>query len=368
MKNQTFKLNSVLLAFSAAFVLGACGGGGGGGSDSGSANNGGSNNGGNNGGGPVSTCANGATDYPNCTVLPLQTSVPTPTYLPNSVELQAFTEINAVRQKLGLGLWAQSKALDTAAKNHVNYIVVNLPTDSSAYAHLEKQGNTGFTGAGPGDRAKFAGYPGFAGEVIGGPNAVYKLSPTFDLLNTIGHAQLLFDQCSTDIGIAYLPMIYQGLSLDPTVYNNGSKNNNLGVTLCQKNKDDFWFTYPFDGQVNVPLAMTPEKPNPIPDIVKDQFGGDDWYNGTSAPIIIGFERSKSIDAISATVTEVPSNTVLPMRLLWWQSTTYPNPYKDKYIAFLVGYKPFKSQTKYQVTYNATVSGMSLSRTATFTTK
>lgn len=368
MKNPTFKLNSVLLAFSTAFVLGACGGGGGGGSDSGSANNGGSNNGGNNGGGPVSTCANGATDYPNCTVLPLQTSVPTPTYLPNSVELQAFTEINAVRQKLGLGLWAQSKELDTAAKNHVNYIVVNLPTDSSAYGHLEKQGNSGFTGAGPGDRAKFAGYQGTAGENIGSTNKVYGLSAAFDLFNTVGHAQGLFDQCSTDIGIGYSSLNYQGYNLDPFVFNNGAKSNSAGITLCQKNSSNFSFVYPYDGQANIALSMTPEAPNPIPDLVKDQFGNNDWYNGTSAPIIIGFERSKSIDAISATVTEVPSNTVLPMRLLWWQSSTYPNPYKDKYIAFLVGYKPFKSQTKYQVTYNATVSGLNFSKTVTFTTK
>lgn len=367
MKYQTFKLNSVLLACSTAFVMAACGGGGGG-SDAGSANNGGTNNGGNNGGGAVSTCANGATDYPNCTVLPLQTSVPTPTYLPNSVELQAFTEINAVRQKLGLGLWAQSKALDTAARNHVNYIVVNLPTDSSAYGHLEKQGNSGFTGAGPGDRAKFAGYPGNAGEVVASPSKVNQLSHVFTLLNTVGHAQLLFDQCTADVGIGYLPLYFQNSSVDPIVINNGSKNTALGVSVCQKNQDNFSYVYPYEGATNVPIFMNPENPNPIPDLPRDQFGGEDWFNGTSAPIIIGFERTKTIESITASVTEVPSNTVLPMRLLWWQSSTYPNPYKDKYIAFLVGYKPFKSQTKYQVLYNATVSGISHSKTFSFITK
>lgn len=364
MKYQTFKRNSVLLACSTVFALAACGGG----SDAGSANNGGTNNGGNNGGGPVSTCANGATDYPNCTVLPLQTSVPAPTYLPNSVELQAFNEVNAVRQKLGLGLWAQSKELDTAAKNHVNYISMNMPNDLSAYGHNEIQGKSGFTGGGPGDRARFAGFTGNAGEVISSPNTVYGLSYSYNLLNTVGHAQLLLDQCATHFGIGYLQFSAQGSKVDPVVINMGTKNSPTGLTICQKNSDSFVFGYPYDGQANVPIAMTGEAPNPIPDLLKDQFGGDDWFNGTSAPIIIGFERTKTIEAISTTVTEVPSNTVIPMRLLWWQSSTYPNPYKDKYIAFLVGYKPFKSQTVYKVSYAATVSGVQFSKNFSFTTK
>ncbi|WP_298150714.1 CAP domain-containing protein [Flavobacterium sp.] len=365
MNSSTFKFSAIFAAVTAALMVSACGGGGGGSSDSGSANNGGGNNG---GGGNVSTCSNGASDYPACTQLPLQTAVPAATYPANSIELQAFTELNAVRQKLGLGLLAQNTQLDLAAKNHANYISLNYLRDASVFGHSENSNYSGFTGNSPGDRGKYAGFTSGVGEVIASTNTQSNLTPTYDLLNTVSHAQGLLDQCSTKVGISYAPLLANGTIINPVVYNYGALSNSQGFTLCQRNGDSFTYTYPFDGQLNIATSMAGEVPNPIPDLPKDQFGGNDWINGTSAPIIIGFEKSKSIDSISATVTEIPSNAILPMRLLWWNSVTYPNPYKDKYIAFLVGFKPFKSQTKYQVSYTATVGGNNVTKQFSFTTK
>lgn len=314
------------------------------------------------------TCMNNATDYPHCTQLPLQEYVPEPDYLPLSPELQAFYELNAIRRKLGLGLLAQHAQLDNAARNHLRYIIRNLPADTNAYGHAELPGKPEFTGIGPTERAQFAGYPGTAGENLGGANAAFHLSPAFNFLNTISHARLMLDQCATNIGIGYAAINDRGNQLDPLVLNFGNLFNAAGHTICQKNSERFYFHYPYDGQINVPLSMTPEDPNPVPDLPKDTAGHDDWMRGTSAVVIFGFERSATIEQIESSVTEMKNGQALPVRLFWWKSSQYPNPHRDKHIAYLVGYQPFKPKSSYKVMVNAVVSGAQIKKEFSFSTR
>ncbi|WP_042882848.1 CAP domain-containing protein [Cupriavidus necator] len=51
-----------------------------------------------------------------------QASVPEPTYAVGSGHLALFRAVNALRQKLGVGLLAQDMALDTAAQAHAVYL------------------------------------------------------------------------------------------------------------------------------------------------------------------------------------------------------------------------------------------------------
>jgi len=314
------------------------------------------------------TCMNNAADYPHCTQLPLQIFAPEPDYLPHTPELQTFYELNSIRRRLGLGVLVQNRQLDSAAQNHLRYIVRNLPDDPSAYGHTEQYGRPQFTGSGPTERAQFAGYPGTAGENLGGANSVFHLSPAYNFLNTISHARLMLDQCATDIGIGYAVLNDRGNELNPLVLNFGNQLTSAGYSLCQKNSVQFFFHYPYDGQTGVPLSMTPEDPNPVPDLPKDKTGNDDWLNGTSAAMIFGFERSAVIEQLDANVTEINTQKTLGVRLFWWNSIRYPNPHRDRHIAYLVGYQPFKPETTYKVTVNAVVSGEHIKRDFSFTTR
>lgn len=94
----------------------------------------------------------------------LQTEVPTPTYAADSGELWYFTRINNIRSQLGLGLLAQSAALDLAANNHASYLAA-LDMDSNAsepewLSGLEDVQKFGYTGATTQDRCGVAGYTG----------------------------------------------------------------------------------------------------------------------------------------------------------------------------------------------------------------
>ena len=62
--------------------------------------------------------------------------------------LNAFNQLNAVRQGAGAGLLAQSTALDTSAQDHANYLTVN-GFNTADSAHDETAGLPDFTGANP---------------------------------------------------------------------------------------------------------------------------------------------------------------------------------------------------------------------------
>lgn len=61
--------------------------------------------------------------------------------------------LNALRQEAGLHLLSSNAALEDSAHNHSHYLQVN-----NTSGHGEEEGKSGFTGAGPGDRAVSAGY------------------------------------------------------------------------------------------------------------------------------------------------------------------------------------------------------------------
>lgn len=135
MKNPIYKLSTLV----SVALLVACGGGG--------------------GGGTASTPTPNPTPTPTPTPTPvvvtsnIVTSVSTPTYAPVSEELAAFNLLNAERLRCGFGLLAQNPALDTAARGHADWLLINNYT-----GHYQIAGTTGFTGLTPDDRLVAAGY------------------------------------------------------------------------------------------------------------------------------------------------------------------------------------------------------------------
>ncbi len=300
---------------------------------------------------PVATCTspqvltNGVCTTPSPTVSPanLQISVPIPTYAAATEELAAFSEFNAFRKMMGLGLVAQNLKLDTAAKNHANYIVVN-----QIFAHIEDSAKPGFTGVNPQDRAQFAGYTGNDGELISTTGGLIGVRA---LMNTLYHRD----------GIASQPILEVGFAL------NAGWNVPLVVELGlagkgQNNASDFVTTYPIDTQTDLPLTMMVESPNPFSDL---STANSDFPTKTSSPVSLYSAFGTTLSVTSFTVTQVGQSTPLPMRLITAASDV--NKAVQGNVAHVVGMAPFAANTKFNVSFSGSVNGVAISRNWSFTT-
>ena len=132
----------------------------------------------------------------------LQTSVAAGTYT-NARLLNAFNQLNTVRQGAGAGLLAQSAALDASASSHAKYLTDNNYNRPNS-PHDETSGLPDYTGANPFTRMQGQGYNySFATEVIGD---IGSSSPTSDcvgdLLDTVYHAASMLSRV-TDVGFGY---------------------------------------------------------------------------------------------------------------------------------------------------------------------
>ncbi|MDO8336486.1 MAG: hypothetical protein Q7T74_06955 [Candidatus Saccharibacteria bacterium] len=326
-------MNTKLFAISVltASLLSACGGGGSASSTP-----------------PVSqSCTNGATDYPTCTpgVTPesLQTTVPVPSYAQGTEEIVAFDEFNNFRVSMRLGKVAESFPLSTSSKNHAVYVVTY-----QSFTHTEDPNKLGFTGITPNDRALFAGYSGGnVGEMIGGSGGSIGVR---GLMNTLYHRDGITTQQVTDIGISFNPAWSA-----PLVIENG-----LGKG--QHNASNFLTMYPVDGQVDVPLVMYPETPNPLPDL--DLYSAD-YVTKTSSPVSFYSVAGSTLSVSSFTITENGQSLPLDMRLITFSNDT--NKMLQPHVAHLVGKAPFKQNTKYNVSFAGSVNGASVAKTWSFIT-
>ncbi|MFZ6801853.1 CAP domain-containing protein [Undibacterium sp. Di24W] len=172
MKSIKFFLPAVLI-FSAG--LSACGGGGSGSSTTPTTPT-----------TPVAqTCSNGATDFPNCIIIPASLQKPSPAnYAAGSLQADVFTALNEFRTSIGLGPLNQNPLLDKAALNHTNYAITSwIPGEDP---HLEVAGRVNFTGVGFLDRYRAVGFTNAVGggEVLAAPSGKDAILP---LANAILH-------------------------------------------------------------------------------------------------------------------------------------------------------------------------------------
>ena len=314
----------------------------------------------------VLTCTNGAKDYPTCTppVIPgnLQLTVPAPTYVAGSIELQAFNEWNDVRQKMGLGLLKQDANLDRAAQAHANYMVLN-----KVFQHEEDPSKAGFTGITPKDRSLAAGYGYGAGEGLSGTSEMYtKISPFANQMNTVYHRSGVLYQGARDAAVAVSGILFAP-DTKAVVFTSGHKNNPQTVA------SDYKAHYPLTNQACVLLSMSAETPNPFPDIPKAKDSIlTDFANNTSYPISYHIASGRELVVTSFTVTESGSTVPLEMRSLNHANSgpNFPNGGPgviDSHEAYVVGKKPFKQNTTYQVKFEGRNNGAAFTDSWNFST-
>lgn len=129
----------------------------------------------------------------------------------------------------------------------------------------------------------------------------------------------------------------------------------------QSNASDYVGIYPTDAQALVPLFAGFESPNPFKDI-KDNTSGNVAAN-TSYPITVSAKEYATLAVTTFTVTEAGQATPLKVRLI----TNATDSVIGTWNAMIVGYVPFKANTKYNVSFVGTVNGASVSKAWSFTT-
>lgn len=348
-----------LTSFVAVVLLSACGGGG---STSGNSSSSASVP-------VVTTCANGASDFPACTFFTanLQLTVPTPPLAVGSPELEAFNFLNEERAKSGLGKLAFHPSLQKGAQGHTDYMAVNRRLD-----HEEIAGLPGFVGIGPFQRATVMGYPSanaLIGEGLGLANSLR--GGVQNLIDVPYHRSGLFRQYWTDVGMG---MHCYGECTDKRIY----FTINYAYQTPQRNASDFMFSYPRDGQSNVGVYFCGETPWPLANWIKMENACTflksppnlttffDTYVGY--PILISVAEGRKLTIDQFEIYEAGSNgNSTPLSTWILTSENDPNKKIGAYEAYLIPRVGLKLDTLYAVRFSGKSNDMPVSKNWTFRT-
>lgn len=289
----------------------------------------------------------------------LVTSVPAATYIAGSEEAAAFNLLNAERDRCGFGLLKQNAALDTSARGHADWLLINGYT-----GHFQTPGTPGFTGVTPDDRMVAAGY-GAVGSFVsnaesgqGGflPETGMGTTATRMLLNAPYHA-LTMVRSHRDGGVAVRDKFDVGLSPNNSFelfFNFGYKNSE-GPQLAAAGSVR---TYPCPGSTGVRTALYGESPSPAPDrnLRTNPIGSSVMVVGDPGTTLVITSASMTIANTGASVLlRVPQTKANDANI----SRTNEG--------FVSADGPLAANTAYQVNIDGTSNGVAFNRNFVFTT-
>ncbi|MDO8267177.1 MAG: CAP domain-containing protein [Moraxellaceae bacterium] len=322
-------------------------------------------------GGTTTTSASSVADAAaQCPVVPivssLVTSVPVATYAALSEELAAFNLLNAERGRCGFGLLAQNTQLDTAAKGHADWQLVN-----NYRGHYQTTGTQLFTGATPEDRITVAGYGDVStfsaadeiSTVLGtSVNLGMGGNQTRVLLNAPYHMKGLLGNFR-DIGIAVRNSVDTASTYGPRVVVQFNLAHKASDGPQQFTSGDVQ-TYPCEGSRDIKPSLNNETPNPVP-------GRNLATNPLGSSVYIAVREGQTLAITSTGMINVATGASVLLRPA---VTSANDPYAPcasgcykSHEAYIAADAPLDANTKYQVTVSGTNNGTSFSRTFTFTT-
>jgi len=352
MSKKSISLHA-LSAVALAALLTACGGGGGGDSSTGSS--GGSGSGSSGSGGVVVTPTNPST---------IVNSVADATYTASSEDSLAYEYLNQQRSTCGFGKLAQSTKLDTAAKAHADWSLIN-----NYYGHNEASTiPLGYTGNTPKDRVAFAGYNvQEATETLIGSYGITSISgfgksSASELMAMPYH---LFGMMSPfkDVGVSIrsvnsvTPLVPNGLSRI-AVFDFGVANGDDYQTV----EASTVLTYPCEGVTGVATSVKGEVPNPVP-------GRDLATNPLGHSLLVMVRKDQTLAITSASLVNTATGNPVTLR----PPVTAANDVNGvlgtfgNYMGFVMPDAPLATNTKYQATIAGTNNGTPFTRSFTFTT-
>lgn len=311
------------------------------------------------GGGGSSSITSGAYLGPSVGIVTTQPLTPSYT----GEELIAYNTLNTARASCGFGFVQQNSTLDTAALNHVTWMVQNPPN-----GHSETAGTNGFTGATPGDRITAAGYVWRAyAEVLtystATPKAGYGLSTTRALLSAPYHmAGIMF--VNREIGLSLKTGGGTGSGADLTWPGGTSRvyfvadfaaSSSMAPQLQAASEV---LTYPCQGTDNTAYALRNESPNPI--LPKDLA-----TNPIGQPVFIQVLAGRTLVIASSSITKASDTTAVLTTTL--TAATDPNFELTANQAFIMPSSPLAANTQYRVTIQGTNNGTPFTKDFTFTT-
>ena len=233
-----------------------------------------------------------------------QLSVPTPVGY-DADRLAAFNRLNEIRLSAGLGMLAQSTAMDRAAQAHADWMIAN-----DSFTHDEMAGTSGFTGTNWARRDEAFGYvPVGGGEVM---SSGATPGPGVDLLvNAVYHRAFLLAIEPVDVGVGWSDSAVETLS-KPLVIDLTRPSSDALRGLGQMAQDSIQGVaiWPLNDARDVPLRLGLESPNPVP--TQDVLS-------LGTPVSITVDRMKTITASRFVLTNRQTGAVVATQALTYQS-------------------------------------------------
>ena len=229
-----------------------------------------------------------------------QLTVPAPVGY-DADRLAAFNRLNEIRLSAGLGMLAQSTAMDQAAQAHAEWMVAN-----DSFTHEEVVGTVDFTGVNWAERDEAFGYVPVEGdEGMTGP--AHGAQGVDGLVNTAYHRVGMLAFEPVDVGIGWSPLFATNVSM-PLVIDMTRPGTDAirGLGQAAQTSIDGVAVWPLNGARDVPVQLGLETPNPVPT-------QDVSTLGTPASITVA--ESKTLSGISFVITNSSDGTVLPTRTL-----------------------------------------------------
>ena len=316
---------AVATATAVSVALGACGGGGGGGGGGGSPEP----------PPPAPTPAPAPSPAPTGPIA-AQMTVPTPVGY-DADRLAAFNRLNEIRLSAGLGMLAQSTAMDQAAQAHADWMIAN-----DSFTHAETAGTVGFTGESWPRRDEAFGYvPVEGSEVIAGSaNTSVEVDA---LVNGVYHRAGILAFEPVDVGIGWSAGVAANVStplvIDITRPGTDTKRGLGQAAQASIRGAAIW---PVDGALNVPLRLGAESPNPVPSQGVLTLG---------TPASVTVDEEATISATAFALTNSVTGTVVPAQLV--SSASDPNLLVPRSFIALVPLAPLSANTTYSVKFAGT---------------
>lgn len=278
-----------------------------------------------------------------------------PSYAATSEEYAAYSLLNRERERCGFGTLKQSSELDSAARAHADWMILN-----NLHSHYESASYpNGFTGVYPADRASAAGYSttyavgegiafGSNGTKIGRGEAGVR-----ELLAGVYHAIGVL-QPMKDIGISVRAPADVGVStvIVPTEIVTSTTDG------YQMLPSDEVVTYPCEGTTGTEYQLTDEDPNPVP-------GRNLGTSPLGQPIIVMARLGQTLSLTAASMQRVSDGQSVVLRS---PVTGAADPNGQLANAPQIGYilpeSPLQPNTAYRVMISGTNNGGAFQKTFT----
>lgn len=300
----------------------------------------------------------------------LQTSVPTPDYAAGSQGDVSMSALNEARRNAGAGLLQQSKALDTAAQAHVQYLAINI----GATGHTEEPVKPSFYEIRPELRMAKAGFaPGYSAEVINTRGTLLGVDCVGQMLATVYQASALLGP-ATHTGFGFSG----NFAVKPICIGNFATAQT--DTLGQYAAAGALVAYPYGGQTNVPpdYNVDFDSPRPSAMLVPNTPAGTPVIVNVRNADYLNFRAAGTLDAVVTRfeLKDAGGNAVTavllanqPIRAGTGVVLNADGNLPDGAIA-LVPLSPLAPAKTYSVSFSATLKtgGAPLAKSWSFTTR